>query len=303
MRTSFSLTAAAFLAACLFAAQHGRAQDAQAPAVDAPAATDAEKGAEAKKDAGPADPNGTWQWERTFQDNAAVFLVRLLWDDKKLTGTYSAFGSTTDIEDGSFDKGNVSFISKREFNGNAFEVKFKGKVEGEEIRGNLTVDFGQGPQDFEWIAKRTVTPEDVLGVWKLRIESERGVIEPQITITRKGEDLVGAYESPFGKRDAKELKLKDGELSWEISGDAGGNQFKVVYKGKPRGNSIAGKSEFDFGGNTGETEFTGKRTPPKEDADSGDRPAGDAPASADAPEDKPADGSKRPPLEDDSNPE
>jgi hypothetical protein len=294
------------------------AQDAEAPTGaetsddadrDVPVG-DAQKPAEAKKDAGPPDPNGTWAWERTFQDNTTEFVVRLAWEDKKLTGKYSAFGNTTEIEDGRFDKGELSFTCHREFGGNEFDVHFKGKVEGDEIRGNINLDFGQGPQDFEWIAKRTVTPEDVLGVWKLRVETERGVVEPQITITQKGDALHGDYESPFGQREAKKVALKDGELSWEISSDDGGGQFgpfKVVYKGKPRGNNIAGKSEFDFGGNTGEAEFTGKRTPPKEGAADdgeagsageppGSSPRSDAASDADASDDTP----RRPPTEDES---
>jgi hypothetical protein len=321
MRCHFSLPVAAFLSAALIgpcavaqdaaaptgaetsdAAAQDNAAVRDVPAGDAQPATDAQQPAEAKKDAGPPDPNGTWAWERTFQDNTAEFVVRLLWEDKKLTGKYSAFGSTTDIEDARFDKGDLSFTCHREFGGNAFDVQFKGKVEGDEIRGDITVDFGQGPQDFEWVAKRTVTPEDVLGVWKLRVETPRGVVEPEITITQKGDALHGAYKSPFGERDAKDVKLKDGELSWEISGDAGGNTFKVVYKGKPRGNSIAGKNEFDFGGNTGEGEFTGKRTPPKED-ESGDAAGPPTSAPTDRSEDESADQPKRPPLEEDSSAE
>jgi hypothetical protein len=317
MRRHFSLTVAVFLSAALIGpcamaqnadapsgaetsddAAQANAADRDVPAGDAQPTPDASQPAEAKKDAGPPDPNGTWAWERT----SAEFVVRLLWEDKKLTGKYSAFGSTTDIEDARFDKGDLSFKCRREFGGNQFDVHFKGKVEGDEIRGNINLDFGQGPQDFEWVAQRTVRPEDVLGVWKLRVETPNGVVEPRITITRDGEALKGAYESPFGQRDAKNVALKDGELSWEISSDDGGGQFgpfKVVYKGKPRGNSIAGKSDFDFGGNTGEATFTGKRTPPKEDASAEDGAAA-APA-GDQAQDEPADSSRRPPLEEDSN--
>jgi len=91
------------------------------------------------------------------------------------------------------------------------------------------------------------------------------VIEPQITITQDGDKLHGAYVSPFGEREAKELSLKDGELSWTISSDDNDDfDFQVVYHGKPRGNKIAGSNEFDFGGDTGTMEFTGERTPPED---------------------------------------
>jgi hypothetical protein len=305
MRRSLLLPAFVFfVVASLVSSLSARAQDAQAPADQqkpAEPAAPAERaapGAQAPavraKKGESADPNGTWKWERTFQDNKAEFVVRLNWADKKLTGKYSAFGATTDIEDGRFDKDELSFVAHREFNGNKLDVRFKGKVDGDQLRGTINVDFGNGPLDFEWVAKRTVDIDDVLGTWKLRIEGPQGVIEPQITITREGDALHGAYESPFGTRDAKALKLKNGVLSWEISGEINGGQFKVAYSGKPRGNAIAGKAAFDFGGNTGEMDFTGQRTPPKEES----KEAKAAPAGAASSADKPADETKRPPLED-----
>ncbi len=246
---------------------------------DAPAASSAsadQAPAEApktEKPAAPADPSGSWKWDYTFNDNTAEFSVKLESDGKKIAGKYTAFGQTTDIEDGVLDKDDLSFVSRREFNGQKFEVKFKGKVEPNDIRGTVNVDFNNGPQEFEWHATRFVDLADVVGQWTLKLETPNGVIEPRLTITRDGDALKGEYESVFGKREPKNLALKDGELSWEISGDGQGGPFKVVYKGQPRGNKIAGTNEFDFNGNTGTMEFTGTRTPPKEEGAKGDQAA------------------------------
>jgi hypothetical protein len=212
----------------------------------------------------PADPSGSWKWEYTFNDNTAEFFLTLAWDGEHLTGKYTAFDNTTDIDEAKLDKNDLSFVAHREFNGNKFDVHFNGKVEPEEINGTVSLDFGDGPQEFDWNAKRTVNVEDVLGTWELRLETPNGVIEPRITITKDGDKLHGAYVSPFGEREAKNLELKDNELTWEISGENEDFRFKVIYHGKPRGNSIAGTNEFDFNGNTGTMEFTGKRTPPEE---------------------------------------
>jgi len=218
------------------------------------------------KNAETIDPSGSYRWEYSFNDNPAEFSLKLDWDGKELSGTYSAFNNTTDIEEGKFEPGNkISFIANREFNSNKFTVHFAGEVQAEEIVGTVAVDFGQGPQEFDWTAKRIIAAEDVLGEWKLRVETQQGVIEPQLTITVKGEGLHGDYVSPFGKREAKDLTLKDGELAWRIeSDDEDDFEFEVKYQGKPRGNKIAGDAAFNFNGNTGKMEFTGERTPPKE---------------------------------------
>lgn len=212
------------------------------------------------------DPSGSWQWEYSFNDNPAEFNLDLEWDGKELTGRYTAFNNTTDVEKAKFTSdNNLSFISKREFNGNEFVVHFNGEVKPDEIVGTVAVDFGEGPREFDWTAKRVVEPNDVVGVWKITVETPQGVVEPRLTITNQGDKLHGDYVSPFGEREAQEVVLNDGELSWTIESDDDDDfDFQLIYRGNPRGNKIAGTCEFDFGGNTGEMDFTGEREPPKE---------------------------------------
>ena len=118
-------------------------------------------------------------------------------------------------------------------------------------------------------------------VWKIKVETPQGVIEPQLTITKDGDKLHGDYVSPFGEREAKEVTLKDGELSWKIESDDDDEfDFQVIYRGKPVGNKIAGTGEFDFGGNTGEMEFTGELTPPAKEKAAPAEPAAEAETAA-----------------------
>ena len=213
----------------------------------------------------PADPTGSWKWEYTINDNTPEFFLTLNWDGKQLTGKYTAFDNTTDIVDAKLENNELSFASKREFNGNEFTVHFNGKVEPNDIVGKVGVDFGEGPREFDWHAKRFVDVKNILGTWKLHLETPQGVIEPQITITQKGDTLHGDYVSPFGEREAKDVTFKDGELSWRIESDEDDQfDFKITYRGKPADNKITGNNEFDFGGNTGTMEFSGERTPPEE---------------------------------------
>ncbi len=216
--------------------------------------------------AGAPDPTGTWKWQRTFNDNDVEFSLNLNWDGKELTGKYSAFNNTSDIERAKFEKDQISFVAQREFNGKQFEVKFDGKVEPDDISGKIKLDFGDAPQEFDWTAKRSVEPDDVVGVWDLSLESPDGsVITPKLTITKTDDGkLQGRSVSQMGEFDAKNVEIKDGTLTWEIAREQDGRTFKVVYKGKPRGNTIEGENEFEFDGNKGTMKFTGKRTPPEE---------------------------------------
>ncbi len=100
-----------------------------------------------KKETAPVDPTGTWKWEYSFNDNAIEGKLKLKWDNKKLVGKYTAFDNTTDIEEVKLEKDQLSFITKREFDGNEFVVKFNGKVKPDDIEGTVAIGFGgNGPQ-------------------------------------------------------------------------------------------------------------------------------------------------------------
>jgi hypothetical protein len=243
-----------------------------------------------KKEAAPVDPTGTWKWEYSFNDNAVEGKLKLKWDDKKLVGKYTAFDNTTDIGDVKLEKDQLSFTTKREFNGNEFVVKFNGQVKPDDIEGAVSIDFGGNEQEFDWNPKRAVEMDDVVGTWDLRVETANGVVEPKLTITKDGDKLRGKSMSQvFGELEAKNLELKDNVLSWEVTGSSGGFDIRVKYKGKPRGNRIEGTNEFSAGDQSGTMKFMGKRTPPEDK----EKPEGAATAAAEAAAATPAATSER----------
>jgi hypothetical protein len=165
------------------------------------------------------------------------------------------------------EKDQLTFTTKRKFNGNELVVTFAGQLKPDEIGGTVAIDFGRGKQEFAWNPKRVVEIEDVLGTWQLRVETANGIVEPRLTIVKDGARLKGkSVTQVFGELEARNLTLKDNELSWEITGSSGGVEISVKYKGKPRGNTIDGENEFTAAGNGGTMKFTGKRTPPVEKA-------------------------------------
>src|SRR5262245_21111187 len=93
---------------------------------------------ETKKDVAtqaPADPSGTWKWQYQFGDNKMDAKLNLDWNGKKLTGKYTAREVASEIRDGKLEKDQLSFSTRREINGNEFEVKFNGQVKQDEILG------------------------------------------------------------------------------------------------------------------------------------------------------------------------
>jgi hypothetical protein len=148
MRTAPSSLIVAALT--FFAWTGARAQEPK-PAKDAP--KKAEKGE--KAEAGKADPSGTWTWTMTTPNGQSFERkVTLKLAGDKLTGTSSGRGGETPIEEGAFKNGEVSFTLTREREGQKFVSKFKGKVEGDTIKGTTVMNRGDGERSMPWEAKR-----------------------------------------------------------------------------------------------------------------------------------------------------
>ncbi len=218
------------------------------------------------------DPTGTWKWERTRRDNTRQYTLRIKLDGGKVSGTYASRRGETDnktkIENGKMEGDQLSFQVIREFNGRKFTIHMQGKVSEDTIKGSGEFSSDGGAREFTWEAQRFVETADVLGTWRFRIEIGNGnVLEPTVTLVEKNGKLEGVYTGRSVERDAKHVVIKNNQLIFEVSGENNGNEWKVTYQGHPRGNSIRGTIDYDFGGNVGTVDFAGKRDPEKKQDD------------------------------------
>jgi Zn/Cd-binding protein ZinT len=103
-----------------------------------------------------ADATGTWQWKMTLQDGTAIErTVRLKQEGGKLTGvTIGRDGTERPIEEGKVQGGEVTFQVTFERDGNKVAIKYRGKVEGDSLKGKIEGNFGGEPRSFDWDAKR-----------------------------------------------------------------------------------------------------------------------------------------------------
>jgi hypothetical protein len=102
-----------------------------------------------------ADPTGTWKWTVQSPNGAIDTTLKLESKDGKLTGAYSNEYGEAAISDASCKDDQIAFDVVREFGGNAFVLKYRGKIEGDGIKGTIeTPGFGGDTQKLEWNAKR-----------------------------------------------------------------------------------------------------------------------------------------------------
>jgi hypothetical protein len=100
------------------------------------------------------DPTGTWKWERKFNDQTFAVSLKLKLEGDKLTGTLTARNMDTEIQDGKFKDGDVSFTVTRERNGQKFSQKYAGKLSGDSIKGTVEIERNGETMKVDWEAKR-----------------------------------------------------------------------------------------------------------------------------------------------------
>jgi hypothetical protein len=100
------------------------------------------------------DPTGTWKWERKFNDQTFAVSLKLKLEGDKLTGTVTARNMDTEIQDGKFKDGDISFTVTRERNGQKFSQKYAGKLSGDSIKGTVEIERNGETMKVDWDAKR-----------------------------------------------------------------------------------------------------------------------------------------------------
>ena len=77
---------------------------------------------------------------------------------------------------------------------------------------------------------------------------------------KDGDKLVGTMSWPDQKdTKVKDLKLKDGTLTFSVDRKFGDNEFHIDYKLKIDGDKFKGKATSEFGGEKREWDIEGKR--------------------------------------------
>lgn len=104
-----------------------------------------------------ADPTGTWKWSVQTPNGNIETTLKLESKDGKLAGAYSNQFGDASIGNASFKDDILAFEVVRDFGGNSFVIKYRGKVEGDTIKGTLEAPGPDGgePMKLDWNATRT----------------------------------------------------------------------------------------------------------------------------------------------------
>jgi hypothetical protein len=103
-----------------------------------------------------ADAAGTWTWNLTTPNGDIETTLKLESKDGKLSGTYSNQFGDSPIANATLKDDAIAFDVERDLGGNKFVLKYRGKLDGDAIKGTLEAPGFNGgePRKLEWNAKR-----------------------------------------------------------------------------------------------------------------------------------------------------
>src|SRR4051812_2939109 len=98
------------------------------------------------------------------------------------------------------------------------------------------------------------------GTWKCEYDIGGMKRTSTLTITKDGDKLAGTMSWPDQKEaKLKDVKLKDGELTFSAERVFMENRIPIDYKLTVTGDKLKGKGASEFGGNQLEFDIAGKR--------------------------------------------
>lgn len=102
-----------------------------------------------------ADPTGTWKWSVTFNDQTRETTLKLKLDGETLSGhVVGRDNAEIKLENATFKNDEVSFSVTRERNGQKRTAKYKGKLDGNVIKGTTESERDGQTRSRDWEAKR-----------------------------------------------------------------------------------------------------------------------------------------------------
>jgi hypothetical protein len=110
------------------------------------------------------------------------------------------------------------------------------------------------------LAAAQATKADPVGTWKCEYDIGGQKRQATVAVQKDGDKLTGTMTFQ-DKQEAKlkDVKLKDGELTFAVERKLMDMTFTVEYKLKVEGDMLKGKAAADIGGEKREFDIEGKR--------------------------------------------
>jgi hypothetical protein len=181
----------------------------------------------------------------------------------KLVGDFVGIsGKKTEAKDVTFKDGVLSFDANDQVEKGDVLFHYTGKMVAEKINGNVSwAGDGSTKLNFKFDAEKShIKTADVAGTWKLKVPVKNGpTFEPTVNLTQTGGAVKGTYTGEQGETPVADGIVLGDELTFEVSKQKDGKNYKLRYQAKVEGDKLKGAVDYNFDGISGYYNFEGQR--------------------------------------------
>ena len=169
------------------------------------------------------------------------------------TGQWISLWGVSDLQDITFDEGQLSFKRVRENReGQTITSTFKGTI----ADGKLSGTMSGGQREYTLAGARAPRMSRAVGSWRMKVIWDGEEHNPTFIIKTDEEGtLTGQWKSEQGEPKISDVTYNRGELTFKMTGGDPGSEWEASFKGTIQRDALAGT----FTSEMGELEFEGAR--------------------------------------------
>jgi hypothetical protein len=177
---------------------------------------------------------GQWELTSTSERGTRTSMLTIRSD---LSGRYESFGGEIPVKDLKLEGNQVTFAIEMGFGDQTFKLDFKGTLDGDALKGQMTSERGTSEVTGKKLAAAAASP--VAGTWELTSESSQGGTR---TNTLKIKDnMTATYMSRDTETPVTDLKVEGDQISFKITRTFNDQQVTMEFKGKVDGKTLKGE--------------------------------------------------------------
>lgn len=194
-------------------------------------------------------PVGEWNLTAEFGGRTNESTLNVSKDGDNLKATMVSQRGERELDDVTFADGELTFDMTFERQGQEMTLSFSGNIDGDQLDGNWSSDFG----DFPVSGKRGGAKNGAVGTWKLMVDSPLGNNERQLVIKP---DMSGSYGGgDFPSFPIEKIKVDGNTATMDVALEGQGQEIEVTIALTFDGDKVTGS--LDYG--DGEATIVGER--------------------------------------------
>jgi hypothetical protein len=163
--------------------------------------------------------------------------------DGDLTGRYEMFGGEIPMKNIKVKGDQVTFTLETGWGDQTFEMDFKGKLERNTIKGQMSSDMGTSDVVGKKVKKtekikKAMMVSPLVGTWEFTRETPRGTRTSTLKIKK---NMTATYTIRDDEAPVTNLKIDGNNLSFKITRRWQDREFQMEFKGKLDGKNLKGE--------------------------------------------------------------